>query len=281
MTSVPLAIIAGRGELPEKIINSCQESKRPFVVLAIQDQTDPGLVKDVTHQWMKFGEMEGPLSFLKAHGVQDLVFAGGLTRPSLRSLTLDKTAAKWLAKIGLKAFGDDGLLSGILDLLEKEGFSVVGVQSILKGLQVPEGVLGDINPTETDLVDINRGAKVLKKMGSLDIGQGVVVEEGVVLAVEAAEGTDAMLKRSKSLKRHKQAGVLVKLAKPDQSHYVDLPTIGPETIKQVKKLGLNGIAIQSKATLIVEKSKVIKMVDEAGLFLIALNKKQIDGGKIL
>jgi DUF1009 family protein len=111
---------------------------------------------------------------------------------------------------------------------------------------------------------------VLKKMGSLDIGQGVIIEHGVVLAVEAAEGTDAMILRVKDLKKNPKGGVLVKLPKSDQSRSVDLPTIGPQTIKNAEAAGLSGIAIEAQGTLVVDREQVIALADKAGIFLRAL-----------
>ena len=270
MSARTVGLVAGRGRLPEQIIHLCNAQNRPLVILAIEGQTPEALVSKVPHRWVKFGEIEKALSFLKEHHVQDLVFVGGLTRPSLKSLSLDKTAAKWLAKIGLKAFGDDGLLSGVLDLFKKEGFSVVGCHELLKDLHVVEGILGCHEPTSQDREDITRGQKVLKKMGSLDIGQGVIIEHGVVLAVEAAEGTDAMILRVKDLKKNPKGGVLVKLPKSDQSRSVDLPTIGPQTIKNAQAAGLSGIAIEAQGTLVVEREQVIALADKAGIFLRAL-----------
>lgn len=265
-----LGIVAGRGLLAEKLIHLCKEDKRPFVVLALRDQADPQLVEGLPHTWVEIGAVEKALSYFRQNEVKDLVFVGAIQRPSLKSLSMDKTAAKWIAKIGLKAFGDDGLLSGILSLLEDEGFSILRVQDLLKGLQVKPGVLGAHQPTDEDHDNIRRGVMALKTMAPLDMGQALIVEEGVILSVEGAEGTDGLIQRTKTLQKTNHGGVLVKLTKTNQSHRVDLPTIGPDTIQNVAEAGLAGIAIEAHSGLVLDGEAVIEQANTLGIFLISI-----------
>jgi DUF1009 family protein len=272
-TSSPLGLVLGSGGLPAHLIHLCKQENKPFVIVAIKGQTDPSLVKNEEHLWMSLGEIEDPLEYLKEQGVKDLIFAGAINRPSLRDLALDKKAAKWIATIGLKALGDDGLLSGILSLIEKEGFRVIGVQNFLKNLQVAPGLLGDYKPTDLEFSDIDRGIDVLNTLGPLDIGQSVIVEEGVVLSIEAAEGTDELIKRTKQLQKAK-SGILVKIPKPNQSHLIDLPTIGLKTIQSAKNSGLCGIAIGAHSTIVLDRDKLIEAANKARIFLIAIDLKR-------
>ena len=267
----PLGIVAGKGTLPEKLIQLCKRDNRPFVVLALTGQAEPELVKDLPHIWLAMGAVEKALAYFRENSVQDLVFVGAIQRPSLKHLTMDKTAAKWIAKIGIKAFGDDGLLSGILSLLEKEGFSIVRVQDVLQDLQVKPGALGAHQPLDQDHADIRRGVLALKTLASLDMGQALIVEEGVILSAEGAEGTSALIKRTKDLQKTDHGGVLVKLTKAHQSHRVDLPTIGPETIKSATAAGLAGIAIEAHATLVLDSEVIIHAANDAGLFVLAID----------
>ena len=268
-----LGIIAGKGLLPQKLMQACLAQKRPFVILAFHGQTDPSLVENVPHAWVNLGAIGEALSYFKKHHVQELIFAGAIQRPPLRHMTVDKTGAKWIAKIGMKAFGDEGLFSGILRLVEQEGFSVVGVQDVLGDTQVPVGVLGLRQPSSDDRQDIQRGVDALKVLGSLDMGQALIVEEGVILSVEGAEGTDSLIQRTKALHKTSRGGVLVKLTKPHQSQRIDLPTIGPTTLECVIQAGLKGLAIEAHATLVLEKEKVIKVANDAGIFIVALDPK--------
>ncbi len=262
-----LGIIAGGGDLPKKIIQACLKTNRPFFVLALEGFADLDVIKSIPHEWCKIGEIQTALDILKKNNVQEILFVGRVKRPSLTSLSLDKTGVKWIAKIGLKAFGDDGLLSGILELLKKEGFSIVKAQDIAKDLMVQKGCLTKTKPNEKDWQDIRRGIIAAQELGKLDIGQSVVVEEGVVLSVEGIEGTDAMILRTKDLKKHKNRGVLVKLVKPQQSHAVDMPTTGIETVKNAINIGLKGMAIQSMGTFVLDLNQMIELANKNNFFI--------------
>lgn len=155
-------------------------------------------------------------------------------------------------------------------LEEEEGFRVVGADDILSGLTAREGVMGAVVPDEAAERDIARGVDVLQAMGAADVGQAVVVQDGIVLGVEAVEGTDALIARCGGLRREGPGGVLVKLGKPEQERRADLPTIGPETVARVREAGLRGIAVEAGATIMLSPSRVIAAADEAGIFLVGL-----------
>ena len=125
-------------------------------------------------------------------------------------------------------------------------------------------------PDETALADIQRGVEVLKIIGAADIGQACVVQQGIVLAVETVEGMDAMLSRISAVTRPGPAGVLVKLAKPGQERRADLPTIGVETIRQVRNAGLRGVVFEAGGTILANRSLMIEAADAAGIFLLGI-----------
>lgn len=270
----PLGLLLGSGDLPQQIVALCKEKQNPFVIIAFKGQTDPALVEKEEHLWVSVGDVEKPLQYLKEKGVKDLVFSGGIKRPALKHLALDPTAAKWLAKIGMCAFGDDGLLSGVIKLVQKQGFRVQGVQDFLKNLQAAPGMLTNKFLGPLEWADIKRGVDALDIMGPLDIGQGVIVEGQVILSVEGAEGTDALIKRTKDLQKTERGGVLVKLPKPNQSHLIDLPTIGPKTLQYALEAGLQGIAIGARSTLVIDKEKVVEEANAKGFFIAAIDEKR-------
>lgn len=212
------------------------------------------------------------LSGLHAHGCRDLVLIGPVKRPSLGSLRPDATGARILARIGRALFaGDDGLLGAIVRVLGEEGFTVRGAHEFLPGSVARRGVLGAVGPDASACSDIVLGRDVVRQLGRLDIGQGCVVQGGLVLAVEALEGTDRMLERVGSLRQpDRPGGVLVKMAKPGQERRADLPTIGPRTVAGAMAAGLRGIAMEAGATLITDPAACIAMADEAGLFLAGI-----------
>ena len=271
-SSLPkLGIIAGGGDLPLQVIQACLQSRRDFFVIALKDQANPSIVDAVPHQWISLGKSGKALKKLKEQNVSDLVMVGSVSRPTFSSIGLDLWTTKFLVKAGAAALGDDGLLGALVREIEKEGFRVIGVEEIMPSLIAPSGVYGKHSPDEQALADIRRGVEVARGIGALDVGQGAVVQEGLVLGVEAIEGTDRLLKRCKVLKRDGVGGVLVKLKKPDQESRADLPTVGVETIRQAADAGLRGIAIEAGNTLVVDRENVIAEADKVGLFVIGID----------
>jgi DUF1009 family protein len=167
--------------------------------------------------------------------------------------------------------GDNGLLGAVVrSLEEEEGFRVVGADSILADLRAGAGPFGRHAPTQDDEADIARGVDVVHEIGLLDIGQAAVIRQGVVLGVEAAEGTEALLQRCGALQGANRGGVLVKLPKPGQEKRADLPTIGPKTVAGAADAGLAGIAVAAGATLVIEPGRVAADADAAGLFVVGI-----------
>ncbi len=265
-----IGLLAGRGDLPKRIIDKCVKEDRPFHIIAFKDQTDPALVKGHPHDWVRLGAAGKTISLLKDHNVTTLLMAGQIKRPSMLSIRPDAWGLKFLAKTGAGAFGDDGLLSRIVTALETEGFKVIGAHEILDDLLAPKGILGDVHPDLQAQKDIEKGIKLAHEIGALDIGQGVVVQDGLVLAVEAIEGTDQMLARCKDIAREGLGGVLVKAKKPEQEKRADLPTIGIKTVQNAKEAGLRGIAVEANGTIIVDRDAVIAEANKLGLFVVGI-----------
>ena len=217
---------------------------------------------------MRLGEVGKGLEELRRAGVEDVVMAGSVRRPSLSDLKPDFKGAALLAKVAGRALGDDSLLSAVIGEIEREGFRVVGVDSILKGLVAASGPLGRHLPDTGAERDIARGFQVARVLGAADVGQAVVVQEGIVLGLEAVEGTDALLERCALLRREGPGGVLVKAKKPRQERRADLPTIGAATVKNAHAAGLRGIAVEFGHALIIDKPAVSALADELGLFVV-------------
>jgi DUF1009 family protein len=265
-----LGILAGGGPLPGNLIEACRSSGRDFFVLAFEGQADSEIIGDAPHAWVRLGAVEEAIGRLRAEQCEELVLAGPVRRPNLAELRPDRRAARFLAR-GLLSKGDNGLLGAVVrSLEEEEGFRVVGADTILADLRAGAGPFGHHQPTHDDEVDITRGVSVVYQIGKLDIGQAVVVRHGVVLAVEAAEGTEAMLQRCGALQGQSRGGVLVKLPKPGQEKRADMPAIGPKTVAGAADAGLAGIAVAAGATLIIEPARVVADADAAGLFIVGI-----------
>jgi hypothetical protein len=266
----PIALIAGSGDLPRRLIDVFKSQHRPYVILAFKGQTEESLVIDHPHLWVYFGEVGKSLDYFKKNKIKEIVMAGKLTRPAFSEMKPDWEGVKWLAKLGSNALGDDHFLKVIIDLIESKGYQIVGPDHILEALIVPSGTLTEVEPDEKAWIDIQRGVEVLKALSPVDVGQAVVVQDGLVLGVEAIEGTDALIERAGKLQRPGPGGILIKMAKIDQEDRVDLPTIGVDTIMKVASNGFQGIALNAGKALILDKKAVLKLADEKGLFLLAL-----------
>lgn len=269
----PLGIIAGGGLLPQRAAASAAAAGRPVHVVVLEGYAQPADFSAYPSITCRLGAAGRMLDWLRAAKVKDLILAGKVSRPSFLSLRPDAGAARLLPRIGMKAFGgDDSLLTAVVRVLREEGFNPLEARQVLNEIMVDKpGVLTSTQPDEQALTDIRRGLFVLRVMGAADVGQGAVVQQGLVLAVEAIEGTDAMLARAGTLQREGPGGVFVKVMKPGQDRRADLPVIGPDTVAAVAAAGLRGIAIQVDGTIIIDRAATVAAAESAGIFLLAVD----------
>ncbi len=263
-----LGIIAGGGALPSLLVSACEGSGRDYYVLALTGFAEESSFSHPPQAWIRLGEVGKGLEALRNAGAKDVVMAGSVKRPALSDLKPDLKGAAWLAKVAGRALGDDRLLSAVIGEIEREGFRVVGVDSLLKDLLAASGPLGRYLPDTAAERDIIRGFQVARALGAADVGQAVVVQQGLVLGLEAVEGTDVLLDRCAHLRREGLGGVLVKAKKPRQERRADLPTIGTATVKNAHAAGLRGIAVEFGHALIINKPAVSALADELGLFVV-------------
>jgi DUF1009 family protein len=280
--SAPLGMIAGGGNLPVRIATECRQSGRPVFVARIKGLADPALA-DYPGADFGLGEMGARFAALKAAGCEEVVFAGLVKRPDFKTLKLDARAALMLPRVLAAARkGDDALLRVLVEECEKEGFRVRAAEDVARSLAAAAGPLGAHVPDAAALADIAKGATVAAALGQWDVAQGAVVCDGLVLALEAAEGTDAMLARVAALPQDIRGapgalrGVLIKRAKPIQERRIDLPTIGLATIEGAARAGLAGVAIEAGGALIVDRAALIARADALGLFVFGFDAAAID-----
>jgi hypothetical protein len=266
-----LGIVAGGGSLPARLASACRASGRDYFVLALEGQADAASLAGEPSAWIRLGEGGRGIELLHGEKVSDLVFAGPVRWHGFKSLSRpDWRTVQFFARLGTALVGDDSLLSAVVKELEKEGFRVVAPESLLDGFLAVPGPYGRIEPDEEARRDIDRGVAVVAVLGRLDIGQGVIVQQGIVLGVEAAEGTDRLIERCGALRRNGPGGVLVKARKPGQERRVDLPAIGPQTVRRAAESGLRGIAVQAGGALVFERDEVVRLADDAGLFVVGV-----------
>jgi DUF1009 family protein len=276
-----LGVIAGGGELPIAIAEAASAAGRDVFVVALDGSAD-GDVSQFRHGFAGLGELGKVVKLLKAAQVSEITFAGRVARPNLSSLKLDSRAALALPKLLAAARkGDDAVLRAILALMEREGFRVIGTAEAAPMLLAPRGNLGTCAPSEVDRADLTRAYAIVKALGEHDIGQAAAVCEGLALAVEAAEGTDEMIRRIGSLPGavrgtpERRRGVLVKAPKPRQERRVDLPVIGARTVELAASVGLAGIAVEAGAAIVMNRPQVVAAADKAGLFVFGFTAQDL------
>ena len=262
-----LAIIAGGGAFPDLVAS--EATARGISVFGVLLEGDAGAntllnYPSITSKPEKMGHI---FRALRARGIHDLVLIGRMKRPALWSLRPDLTTLRLLPRIvcALLCKGDDALLRSVRGVLEGEGFRLHGAHDFLKDCLAHAGVMGKTQPSVESQKNIKIGITAAQDLGAQDAGQAVIVHNGIVIGRETRAGTDALIKNTKAA-----GAVLVKMAKPQQDHALDLPSIGIETIRQAAACGYAGIAVEAGATLIAYKKEVIDCADHHGLFLVGI-----------
>jgi DUF1009 family protein len=241
-------------------------------MVGLEGFAEPAVLAPWPHEVVRILAAGRIIAALREHGCQDIVLIGTVRRPSLFGLRPDAEGARLLARIGRAAFaGDDGLLAAVVKVLGEEGFRILGAHEILSEALGPAGQLSRAAPDALAMADIRRGVSVARALGAVDVGQACVVQQGIVLAVEAAEGTDAMLARCAALAHPGPGGVLVKLVKPAQDRRTDLPTVGPNTVRGAVAAQLRGVAFEAGGTILADRQAAIEAADDAGIFLLGVD----------
>ncbi|MCA3733793.1 MAG: UDP-2,3-diacylglucosamine diphosphatase LpxI [Phenylobacterium sp.] len=279
MSPVPgrLGLIAGGGDLPLQIARHCVETGRPLFVVRLRGFADPSM-DAFPGEVVGLAEVGRCIRVLKAAGCEAVCLAGNVARPDFAALKPDLRGMAMLPRLVLEARrGDDALLRAVLDEFRKEGFAIEGAHEVRSDLVLGAGVLGRHAPDAAHQADIRRALEIARRIGELDIGQGAVVCDGLVLAVEAQEGTDAMLRRvaeevAPALRGEagRRRGVLAKAPKPIQETRVDLPTIGPATVRGAARAGLAGLVGEAGRTLVLDREDLVALADELGLFVLGV-----------
>jgi hypothetical protein len=272
-----LGLIAGGGELPRAVAEAVRAAGRSVFVVQLVGSVAENWVKDFPHEFLSPGEPGRIIKALKGAGAGDVLMAGRVDRPKFSELKLDAKGMLLLPKaVAAAKKGDDALLRFIVGICEDEGLRAVSVAEAAPALVAAEGALGAITPNDEHRADIEKAFRIVHALGALDVGQAAAVCEGLALAVEAAEGTDAMLVRIGTLRESlrgtagKNRGVLVKALKPTQDAKTDMPVVGVQTVKNAAAVHLAGIAVEAGMALILDKQAVAAQADRLGLFVIGV-----------
>lgn len=264
-SELKVGLVAGRGFLPVEVLSGIKSCGKKAIVIGVKGECRPEIraMADV-YQEYGLGRLGKVIEVMKQEGVQELVFAGKVGKEAIFGDGLDELSQKLLASLPQK--NDDSILLAVVHEFEKNGMTVLKQTDYLQHLLAePGNIVGTV--AENEMSDIRLGFKMAKVMGDLDIGQSVVVKNGVVLAVEAIEGTDQAIVRGGTLGG--PGSVVVKVSKPKQDLRFDVPTIGKNTIESMIKAGSKILAIETGKTFLVEKADVFSLAAENQIKIIS------------
>ena len=269
-----LAIIGGDNDLPLHAYKSVKKKYKNFIYINISKKNKPllKLFKNVYN--LEIYELEKCIKILNNNNISQLCFLGSVNRPNLSSLKIDNTLAKYIHDlIASSKIGDGNILSSIITIFSKEGFLTKSFIDIF-----PEEYLLDIecnDLTNIDKNDISKGVSILNSISQYDNAQSCIVSNGYLLAIEAAEGTDKMISRIRSIKkkisRDLIEGCLIKIPKEKQNLKIDLPTVGVKTLDMMYKNKLNVLALRKDLTIVVEKNKFYQSLKKYNITLTFVN----------
>ncbi len=272
MAEHSIGIVAGKGQFPALVARSAREAGLRVVACGFHGHTDPAMEHEVdAFSMLHLGALNKLIEFYRSHGVERLCFAGAISKPKALDLRPDFRAAKVLFK--LRSKGDDVLLRAVMDELESEGLHIVQAAELVPGLRGPVGVMTRRSPTDEEWQDLRYGWPIACAIGSMDIGQCVVVKRGMVVAVEGLEGTDAVLRRGAELGG---AGcVAIKIVKPGQDERIDLPALGAGTIRTLVDGGYSCLAYHAGKTLFFDREEAVRLADSHALTIIGMDETTI------
>lgn len=268
MLSKRLGLIAGDGELPIKLAKSAENMGFSTIVISLAPSNRNQLSKHCEKVYaFGPGEIQKIVDTLHNENIKELSFIGKVHKGLLfRNPRLDSRAFKMLRQ--RKRLNDDQIMLTVIEELQSENINVLDQTLFIKDLLAERGVLGKYSPTEEESQDIEYGFQIAKQMGKIDIGQSVVVQNKMILAVEAIEGTDRAIERGCKLGNGK--AVVVKVSKPNQDNRFDIPTVGLNTLKNMKKFGGKVLAIEANETFIVERTEMVEFADKNKMVVIAV-----------
>lgn len=266
-----IGLIAGRGRLPFDVIEEIKLRDCQPVVIGLRGEVDPELSK-IAARYITIapgflGEM---IEYFQKSNVKELVFAGKVGKEALFTEGFDLFFQGILKNLPVK--NDDAILGAIVNAFEENGLKVAKQTDYLHNLMISPGSLNGVI-SEAELADIHLGFQMAKASGGLDIGQSVVVKQGVVLAVEAIEGTDQAIIRGGQLGG--PGSVVVKVSKPNQDERFDVPTIGRTTLESMIQVKAAILGIEAQKTIMTQKAEIIKLAAEHGIKIIALTEADI------
>ncbi len=267
-----IGLIAGGRQFPLMVAEGVKARGYKLVVAGFTGHTNMDVVPfaDVWEE-LKLGKLNKLIKFFKSNGVDKVIMAGTINKPKVMDVRyLDMRAIKLVFK--KKNKGDSAILGTLADEFEKEGMPVVPAHEYLPDLLTPKGILTRREPDEREWEDLRFSWNIAKELGRLDIGQCLVVREGIVAAVEALEGTDATIQRG--CKLGGSGCVVIKVFKPGQQEQIDLPSLGLDTIKAMVAGKATCLGIEADKSLFFDREEAIAFAEKNGISIVGITDDQ-------
>lgn len=263
----PLGLVAGNGRFPVEFVENAKAKGLQVVVLALKGEADPVLESmALSCTWVGVGQLGKIIKVLKKAGCRQVAFAGGVRRVNfVDGFRIDWVGLKMLSR--LRSFNDDSILRGIIHSVESKGIDVIAASCLLEKSVVRAGQLTSRGLTPEEIADARIGWAAARAIGDHDIGQSVIVRNKTIIAVEAVEGTDAVIQRAAQVRG--KGGALIKLAKSIQDLRIDMPAIGVQTIERMHESRLTALVIEANKTIMLDPQAVLQAAAKVGIAIVA------------
>jgi len=267
-----IAIIAGEGQLPILIGKNLINKQLDVLFIGIKNFADPSLYCKYNFSEISITSFSKILKKLQKEKINEIIMVGKISRPSLLDMNFDLTTLSLIKNYFLESKGDDKLLSTISSFFLQKGFPLFDWVSECSELFAREDNLSNIRPSKEAILNCSKGLEVFKIIGHADIGQSMIVQNQLIVGVEAVEGTDELIKRCANYLQDGNPGVLIKLSKYNQNPYLDIPTIGIQTFKYLKEYNYEGIFLEKDKCLVLDKEEIIKFCNLNNIFISTIVK---------
>jgi len=267
-----IGIIAGGGSLPLFIGKNLLKNNYPVCFFYIKNFADPKLYVNYECNEIELTSLTKILDSLKKNKISQIVMAGKIVRPSIKDIKFDFNTIKIIKEFFLESKGDDDILKFISKLFLNKGFPLFDWKNVCKDLFTNKDHLTSKRPSKYANQNKEKGLDIFKIIGKADIGQSIIIQNQLILGIEGIEGTDELIKRCNQYKKIGDKGILLKLSKSKQHNFLDLPTIGFETVKNIKNYNYEGLFIEKNHCIIIEKEVVIDFCNNNDLFLSTIEK---------
>ena len=269
---IKVGILAGGGKLPLLIAQSLLHNKYDVHIFCIENFSNIELYKNFNFGIISLNSLSRILEKLKKNNIEKIIMVGCVKRPSIKDIKFDINTLKLIKNYALDSQGDDKLLSTISIFFENNGFKTLKWKNICKDLFIQNNYLTLKKPNKQSLENKDKGLKIFNIIGKADLSQSMIIQNKIILGIEAAEGTDELIKRCHQYKKKGDKGILLKLSKYKQDSNLDIPVIGLQTVNNLKKYDYEGIFLEKNKCIIIEKSEVINFCNVNNLFIASIEK---------